>query len=260
MKVIPGLPLDFVLCNRCSEFERPRRLLLLSFTAIMEHQLQLPILPSQCHSSSNYVAESSDGHATVRQPLQESAGNAQHGEMQRDLDRLLSNQARRAQIDVRRSSNHSPITPSILTPPIVPTQALGSTYGPPVFTRLQEPHESHLQLQQRRRRRADINPLCLYPGFQNDRRKQDEMDHKPDQKWPQVLEDAFLEGKRRGVARKMQQGKTLTGSSPPDHPSHREEQVRRQADPPRPQHAHHGVPGALLPRNPPARRRARRHH
>jgi hypothetical protein len=164
----------------------------------MEHQLRLSILPSQCYSSSDYMLESSHGNATVRQPLQESSGNAQQGEP----DRIMPSYARRARMKTRQSRSHFPMAPSILTPPIVPTQALGSTYGSPVFTRLQEGHEAYLRQQQNRRM---INPICLYPGFQNYRRKQDEK-VKKDQIWPRLFEDAFLDGKFRGQAGFTQQG------------------------------------------------------
>ncbi|KAK1830001.1 regulatory protein abaA [Podospora conica] len=138
----------------------------------MEHQLRLPILPSQCYSSSSdYMLESSHGN---------------HGEQ---LGRIPPGYA-------RRSRNHSPITPSILTPPIVPTQALGSTYRSPLFTRVQERHESHLHLrqQQSRGRAASVNPIALYPGFSKyrERQNQKEPDANKGQKWPELLEDAFL--------------------------------------------------------------------
>jgi len=82
--------------------------------------------------------------------------------------------------------------PSILAPPIVPTQSLGPTYGPPVPGRLQDGHTSR---QLERARKVNANPLWVYwQAFQTYRKKQDEKDDKTEQKWPLVLEDAFLDG------------------------------------------------------------------
>jgi transcriptional enhancer factor len=82
--------------------------------------------------------------------------------------------------------------PSILAPPIVPTQSLGPTYGPQLPGGLQDRHASQ---QLERTRKTNANPLWLYwQAFQAYRKKQDEKDDKSEQKWPQVLEDAFLDG------------------------------------------------------------------
>lgn len=81
--------------------------------------------------------------------------------------------------------------PSILAPPIVPTQSLVEAYdlsvlGRPLDRRQLQHHDG--------RGRVSINPLLNAPGFQNYRKKQDEKEDREDQIWPQVLEDAFLDG------------------------------------------------------------------
>lgn len=97
------------------------------------------------------------------------------------------------------------MTPPILTPPVVPTQSLGPTYGaPPPFPRTPDRHQLQLHA---RRRKVDINPLWLYwQQFQTYRKKQDEKDDKAGQKWPQVLEDAFLDGKLHATGSSGSQG------------------------------------------------------
>jgi hypothetical protein len=49
-----------------------------------------------------------------------------------------------------------------------------------------------------RRDRHSINPIYLSPGFQAYRKKQDENLDKKGQKWPDILEDAFLDGEFPG--------------------------------------------------------------
>jgi hypothetical protein len=39
-----------------------------------------------------------------------------------------------------------------------------------------------------------MNPIWLSPQFQNYRMKQAERDDKSDRKWPDLLEEAFLDG------------------------------------------------------------------
>jgi len=148
----------------------------------MDFPLRAPVLASQCYSPTvDYHLESCYGSIAPRQPLGESTGNAQRGQL---------GALRRAYI--RRPGPLSSMPPSILTPPIIPTQSLGPTYGPPVPSRLHDRHQS----QQQDRRKVDVNPLWLYwQQFQTYRKKQDEKDDKSDQKWPQVLEDAFLDGR-----------------------------------------------------------------
>ncbi|KAK0734347.1 hypothetical protein B0T26DRAFT_66251 [Lasiosphaeria miniovina] len=134
-----------------------------------------------------------------RQPLQESTGNVQHSHLSyaQQLELLSSG-----------------ISPSIPTPPILPTQPLGSTYGPPVYTRLQQRHQLQLE---GRKRRSSINPIWLSPEFQAYRKRQADKDDKSDQKWPDVLEDAFLDalllipkmGRKKYTMKQTQYGRNM---------------------------------------------------
>ncbi|KAK0631799.1 hypothetical protein B0T14DRAFT_468014 [Immersiella caudata] len=151
---------------------------------VMDLPLRVPVLASQCYSpTEEYPLESCHGSIAPRQPLGESSGNAQRAR----FHALLS----------QRGHPHRPgpplsIPPSILAPPIVPAQSLGPTYGPPVPGRLQD---RHTLWHPERTRNGNANPLWVYwQAFQTYRRKQDEKDDKSEQKWPQVLEDAFLDG------------------------------------------------------------------
>ena len=148
----------------------------------MELSLRLPILPSQCYSPlADYTLEHNHGHTAARQPLRESTGNAQH-------DRLGA---------LVRPYSHRPTPLSTVaqpmpTPLIVPSQALHPAYGSPASMKS---HRYH-QLRSLKRRRPDVNPFWLYwQQFQTSRKKQGEKDNESGQKWPQVLEDAFLDGK-----------------------------------------------------------------
>ena len=76
--------------------------------------------------------------------------------------------------------------PSIPTPPVVPTQSLDAHYGAAGSLRLRRQN-----LQMQRRRRHGINPFYHHPLFQSYRKKQADKDAKV---WPEVLEDAFLDG------------------------------------------------------------------
>ncbi|KAK0657547.1 hypothetical protein B0T16DRAFT_452995 [Cercophora newfieldiana] len=141
----------------------------------MDLPLRVPVLASQCYSPTiEYPLESCHDSIGARQPLGESTGNAQ-----RQRARLRAALLGRPYI-------HRSMPPSILVPPIVPTQALGSTYGSSTLGKLQDRH-------QERRRSGTVNPLFYCQPFQAYRKKQDEKDDKSDQKWPQLLEDAFLD-------------------------------------------------------------------
>lgn len=146
----------------------------------MQLQLRVPILPGQCYPpSTDFTVDNYHGGSSgTRQPLQESTGNAQLSGFGRPYS--------------RRPTPLAHMSPSIVTPVIVPTQSLGSSYVPQVYARQNGHHQLQLHA---RRRRPDINPLWLYcQPFQTYRKKQDEKDDKSGQKWPQVLEDAFLDG------------------------------------------------------------------
>jgi transcriptional enhancer factor len=80
---------------------------------------------------------------------------------------------------------------------VLPTQALGLAYGPSSYGKLQH-RQGQLQQQGRNfKRSSGINPLWLSPEFQNYRKRQAEKDDKSGQKWPEVLEEAFLDGKNK---------------------------------------------------------------
>ncbi|KAK3336947.1 TEA/ATTS domain family-domain-containing protein [Cercophora scortea] len=151
----------------------------------MQLQKRLPVLSSQCYSPvPDYAVE--DGHAlhsTSRQPLRESTGNAQH-----QLERLARFQAHRLNLDPLLIPSSS-----MPTPPIVPTQSLGgSTYDSPGYSRLQQRHKIHVQRRRRWGSRG-INPMSLSAQFLAYRKKQADKDDKSDQKWADVLEEAFLD-------------------------------------------------------------------
>ncbi len=87
----------------------------------------------------------------------------------------------------------SGLTPPSSTPapPVVPTQSLDSHYGV----------AGSLRQQLQRRQRHGINPIYLSPQFQAYRKKQAEKNGKTAQIWPDVLEDAFLDGEWRRARR-----------------------------------------------------------
>ncbi|KAK3393771.1 hypothetical protein B0H63DRAFT_407062 [Podospora didyma] len=116
------------------------------------------------------------GPSSSRQALSESTGNIQHSHIPHHYDQLGLLTSR--------------LPPSIPTPPILPTQSLGSVHGSQGFTRLQQRHQIQLH---GRRRRNGINPIWLSQEFQAYRKRQTDKDDKSDQKWPDVLEDAFLD-------------------------------------------------------------------
>ncbi len=142
----------------------------------MELPLRLPVLP-QCYSPSpDRGFEGHHGVSAPRQPLQESAGNAQQPHMAWYAQHLGA---------------ISSIPPSIPVAPVLRTQSLGPDCSAAGYSRSQQRHELHLH---GRRRAQGINPLMplLTQAFQNYRKKQAD---KPDQKWPDVLEGPFLDGK-----------------------------------------------------------------
>lgn len=117
----------------------------------------------------------------ARQPLQESTGNAQPTHLAG-----LTTPAYAERLAALAS-----ITGTMPAPPILPSQSFGGSYGGPSSLRLRQRH----QLQLQRLHRHGINPIKLSPGFQNYRKRQTERDDKSDQKWPDELEDPFLDGK-----------------------------------------------------------------
>jgi len=186
-----------------------------------------------CHGNMSVAVAAAPG--AIRQPLGESTGNAQlgvgmgmngMGSMGLTRSSTTSSSSSSAGYAARHPHSHPQqpqhqphhhrpgplgtslssvaLTPPILTPPIVPTQSLGLQYrGEKGYghghghQQMQLQHHGHQHAYHHvRRRRVDINPLWLYwQQFQTYRKKQDEKDDKQGQKWPQVLEDAFLDGK-----------------------------------------------------------------
>lgn len=180
----------------------------------MELPFRLPVLPSQCSSSPSptqaptpqdsyhhphshshghhhhrvdgTVASSTAAHhghslssRVARQPLQESTGNAQHNNI---FAALRSPYAPR--LDAL-SSLSSAMPAAIPTPPVVPTQALGSSYA---MSLQHQRNRHHLAPRQKKQR---INPICQSIQYQNYRNRQQ---NKEDQKWPNALEEPFLDG------------------------------------------------------------------
>lgn len=161
----------------------------------MDLPVRMPVLPAHCYSPAP-----DDGYetrrvvsTTSRQPLQESTGYIQP-----------PHAAWYAQQLEAVTSIPSSIPPMI--PPVLRTQSsLGPDYGAPTYTQPQSQRQPHQQQQQqqprhelqphgRRRSQGSGNPLMplLSQQFQTYRRKQAD---KPDQKWPQILEGWFLDGK-----------------------------------------------------------------
>lgn len=155
--------------------------------SMMESRIRHPVPHSRCYPSLDYGYEGRyGGLPNARQPLQESTGNAQHGNL--PPSRPSYTQHLDA-FNLVRSSINTP-------PPIIPTQALPSAYPVPSssstsYHRIQQCN----QFQNHPLRRPGINPLCLSRQFQQYRTKQAQKEDKSDQTWPDVLEDAFLDGK-----------------------------------------------------------------
>lgn len=193
-----------------------------------------PVGPSHYEdaSSSNNTSNSSNtrgdylARAGGREPLQESTGNVQHHQHhypygQRALPSLSS----------ASSASCTPVLSHALSaipaPPILPTQALGSTgvvvpSSSAASQQQQQQDQQHQggvvgggsaalaaaaaaaaasgtsalrlrrhQLNLHRQSRHSKNPIYLSPEFCQYRVKQKDKD---EQKWPDILEDAFLDG------------------------------------------------------------------
>ncbi|KAK3300244.1 uncharacterized protein B0H64DRAFT_421514 [Chaetomium fimeti] len=157
----------------------------------MELQVGLPVLSAQCYSPSpDHEFEGRRAVSSSRQPLQESTGNIQHPHM-----------AWYAQHLEALSSIPSSIPPVI--PPVLRTQSLGPDYGAPSYARSQQRHELHSH---GKRRAQGSNPLMplLTKDFQNYRKKQED---KPDQKWPEMLEGFFLDGRSKYTMKQQTNGR-----------------------------------------------------
>ncbi|KAI0444357.1 hypothetical protein F4803DRAFT_511666 [Xylaria telfairii] len=147
-------------------------------------QLPRPVLPSQRYSPvSDFVYEGHhEGVATARQPLSESTGNIQPHSLATSTAGCYS------QLSL------SPPIHSIPTPPILPTQALTSSYG----TSLRGERSLHRNVSLHElsmgNSRGRKNPIYHHKNFADYRNKvmQKELD-KEQPVWSDWLEDAFLD-------------------------------------------------------------------
>lgn len=181
-----------------------------------------PVLPSQRHSPPPHQSISEYGHGNAghayddtngsvrgqygnaREPLQESTGNAQHQypHGQRPLPSLSSTTScSPALSNTLSSSSLGPLAPiPAPIPPILPTQSLGSTHhggsaAAAAGTSALRLRRHHLSMQ-RQSRHSLKNPIYLSNEFCQYRMKQKD---KEKQVWPDVLEDAFLDGKWKQI-------------------------------------------------------------
>ncbi|GAW14095.1 hypothetical protein ANO14919_034890 [Xylariales sp. No.14919] len=147
-------------------------------------QLTRPVLPSQRFSpTSDYAYDSHhEGVPTTRQPLSESTGNVQ-----------THNLAASAALCYPQLSLSPPIH-SIPTPPILPTQALTSSYGTSLRGERSLHRNVSLQELPMGNPRGRKNPIYHHKNFADYRNKvmQKELD-KEQPVWPDWLEDAFLD-------------------------------------------------------------------
>ncbi|KAI1127455.1 hypothetical protein F5Y10DRAFT_292834 [Nemania abortiva] len=147
-------------------------------------QLPRPVLPSQRYSpASDYPYENHhEGVPTSRLPLSESTGNVQPHSLAGASAMCYG------QLSV------SPPIHSIPTPPILPTQALTSSYG--TSLRGDRSFHRHVSLQDlpMGNSRGRKNPIYHHKNFADYRNKvmQKELD-KEQPVWPDWLEDAFLD-------------------------------------------------------------------
>jgi len=147
----------------------------------MKLPLRLPVLPSQCFSPvTDYDLDGRHGSSASRQPLEEATGNAQHNHLRAMV---------RASSYGQRAESVYSIPPSMPTPPFFPGQSLDFNYGVSQYSRLQQ--QQHAQSG---RMGLGRNPFWLSPQFQGYRKRQAERDDKSGQKWPEMLEEAFLDG------------------------------------------------------------------
>ncbi|KAI0151611.1 hypothetical protein GGR57DRAFT_513930 [Xylariaceae sp. FL1272] len=152
-------------------------------------QLTRPLVPSQRYSPiSDYSYENNhhEGVPSTRQPLRESTGNVQpHGLQPHSLasSALCYNQL-----------SLSPPIHTIPTPPILPTQALTSTYGTSLRGERSLHRNVSLSELSMLNARGRKNPIYHHKSFADYRNKvmQKELD-KEQPVWPDWLEDAFLD-------------------------------------------------------------------
>ncbi|KAK4217606.1 regulatory protein abaA [Rhypophila decipiens] len=148
----------------------------------MKLPVRLPVLPSQSYSAGGDVElDGRNGHGAAgsREPLRESTGNAQHNPIQ------------------AQSVYPIPGLPEKLSGPVSTPSYFAQTidffHGGAQYAR-SFLHQAQAQLQiQSGRRGLGRNPFWVSPEFQAYRKRQNERDDKAGQKWPDLLEEAFLD-------------------------------------------------------------------
>lgn len=141
----------------------------------MEHPH--PVIPSHRYLHvDDYAYDAGHVVASARHPLRESTGNAQsHG---------LSGLPLCHASELALSSSLPPTIPA----PALSSQTPGSCFSIGASSQHQQIHQAQ------QRFRHGINPIYLSPQFAQYRDKQDQKEKDEEQKWPPVLEDAFLDG------------------------------------------------------------------
>lgn len=213
-----------------------------------------PSLPSQrsvSSSSTDSYESSRSGNSTVtagRLPLGELTGNVQSpppGSTALGYPPLCSEPA-------LPMSMQLPGLP-ILAPPVLPTQSLGSNNFPSAMGGV------WARRQQRSQRPQKENPFYLHPNFQTYRNKQTENKDKEGQKWPEFLEDFFLDGVFSHMAMfrtlDMKHGLTSCGSTLA-HPADGSQEIHNAPKAVWQKHAHQRVPLGSISAIARARRKA----
>lgn len=168
-------------------------------------------------------------------------------------------------------------SPPSLSPPLsfaIPTTAAipAPDHVAPATAPLQALRARRRQNQRLQRRiQQTVNPIYLNPQFRTYREKQDQKRNEDprEQKWPAMLEDAFLDGKilriqfllpptSRGTLDEFQSLTCFGIQSLASHPQHGPAKVLDEERAPRPQHAHPRIPLDRVLQVPRARRSAGR--
>jgi transcriptional enhancer factor len=196
--------------------------------------MQLPrsVLPSQrYHPVSDYTYESHhEGVPLGRLPLSESNGNVQTHSLAAPSTLCYS------QLSL------SPPIHSIPTPPILPTQALTSSYG--TSLRGERSLHRHVSLQELPIRNARVrkNPIYHHKSFADYRNKvmQKELD-KEQPVWPDWLEDAFLDGTYIHSVLPLTEAIANPRPSAAIDPADGSKEILFEDYPIRPKHAHYRI-------------------
>jgi transcriptional enhancer factor len=154
--------------------------------------MQLPLrgLSTQRYSTNeDYTYDDHQDHEVIqtfnnRRPLGESSGNAKPQQSFASLALCHHSQL-----------SLSPPLQTIPTPPILPTQALASTYGTSLRNQRSFHRNVSLQGSPMTHSREDRNPMYSWKHFADYRLKVTQKEQEKDgPKWPLYLEDAFLDG------------------------------------------------------------------